>query len=178
MSRNLANKSVAFPVLSGAESQDLIPQKEGLDASYNVLQRSVSSAAGEAISKLAVRFAAGTSELAQLVRKDQDLTAEIDGLDKKIVEVLSKPTVERNPVAENQIRKRMDEMRSERGKLEEALAQRYPDYIALSKPQPLTIEQTQALLADDESAGRDRLGPEELCLGYHQGSSRVEAAFG
>ena len=29
--------------------------------------------------------------------------------------------------------------------------QRYPDYIALSKPQPLTIEQTQALLADDEA---------------------------
>jgi len=26
-----------------------------------------------------------------------------------------------------------------------------PDYVALSKPQPLTIEQTQALLADDEA---------------------------
>jgi CHAT domain-containing protein len=122
-----------------------------LDASYTVFQRSVSSAAGEAISKLAVRFAAGTNELAQLVRKNQDLTAEIDGLDKRIIEAVSKPTVERNSVAENQIRKRMDEIRSESTKLQEVLTQRYPDYIALSKPQPLTIEQTQALLADDEA---------------------------
>ena len=29
--------------------------------------------------------------------------------------------------------------------------QRFPDYLALSKPRPLTIEQTQALLADDEA---------------------------
>jgi len=29
--------------------------------------------------------------------------------------------------------------------------QRFPDYVALSKPQPLTIERTQALLADDEA---------------------------
>jgi CHAT domain-containing protein len=45
----------------------------------------------------------------------------------------------------------VDEIRSERAKLQEALTQRYPDYIALSKPQPLTIEQTRALLADDEA---------------------------
>ena len=29
--------------------------------------------------------------------------------------------------------------------------QRFPEYVALSKPQPLTVEQTQALLADDEA---------------------------
>ena len=52
---------------------------------------SASSAAGEAISKLAARFAAGTSELAQLVRKDQDLTAEADHLDKSIIAAVSKP---------------------------------------------------------------------------------------
>ena len=52
---------------------------------------------------------------------------------------------------EDQIRKRIDEIKSERAKLQEVFNQRYPDYVALSKPQPLTIEQTQALLADDEA---------------------------
>ena len=159
-------------------AENLIPPKELLDASYTVLQRSVSSAAGEAISKLAVRFAAGTNELAQLVRKDQDLTAETDRLDKSIIDAVSKPPAERNSVAESQIRKRIDEIKFERDKLQEIFNQRYPDYVALSKPQPLTIEQTQALLADDEALVAIDLDLEELCLGYHQGSSGMEGAFG
>ena len=89
-------KSIAFTVLYGAESQTLISPKEVLDASYTVLQRSVSSAAGEAISKLAVRFAAGTDELAQLVRKDQDLTAEAESLDNTVIAFVSKPPAQRS----------------------------------------------------------------------------------
>ena len=53
------------------------------DASYAVLQRSISSAAGEAVSKLASRFAAGTDELSRFVREDQDLAAEADRLGQK-----------------------------------------------------------------------------------------------
>ena len=144
-------KSVAFAVLYGSQSRNLISPTEALDASYTVLQRSVSSAAGEAVSKLAARFAAGTDELAQLVRKDQDLTAEADRLDKSIIAAVSKPPAERNASAEDQIRKRIDEIKSERDKLQDVFNQRFPDYVALSKPQPLSIEQTQALLADDEA---------------------------
>ena len=96
ISQNSANKSVAFAVLYGSEIQKLITPTEALNASYTVLQQSVSSAAGEAISKLAARFAAGTNELAQLVRKDQDLTAEADRLDKSIIAAVSKPPAERN----------------------------------------------------------------------------------
>ena len=129
----------------------LLRQQQALNASYTVLQRSASSAAGEAISKLAARFAAGTNELAQLVRKDQDLTAEADRLDKSIIAAVSKPPAERNAATEDQIRKRIDEIKSERDKLQDVFNQRFPDYVALSKPQPLTIEQTQALLADDEA---------------------------
>ena len=73
ISKNTTNKSVAFAVLHDSEYQKLIAPNEALNASYTVLQRSISTAAGEAISKLASRFVAGTDELAQLVRKDQDL---------------------------------------------------------------------------------------------------------
>jgi hypothetical protein len=57
--------------------------------SYTVLEQSVSSAEGEAISTLAARFAAGSDELAQFVRKHQDLTAEADRLDKSIIVAIS-----------------------------------------------------------------------------------------
>ena len=151
ISQNTADKYMAFTVLYGSENQKLISPKEALNASYAVLQRSISTAAGEAISKLAARFAAGTNELAQWVRKDQDLTVEADHLDKSIVTAVSKPPAERNAAMEDQIRKHIAEITSERDKLQDVFNQRFPDYVALSKPQPLTIEQTQVLLADDEA---------------------------
>jgi hypothetical protein len=52
---------------------------------------------------------------------------------------------------EDQIRKRIDEIKSDRDKLQDVFNQRFPDYVALSKPQPLSVEQTQALLANDEA---------------------------
>jgi tetratricopeptide (TPR) repeat protein len=91
ISQNSANKSVAFGILYASQSQSFMSPAQALSASFTVLQQSASSAAGEAISKLATRFAAGTSELAQLVRKDQDLTAEADRLDKSIIAAVSKP---------------------------------------------------------------------------------------
>jgi CHAT domain-containing protein/Tfp pilus assembly protein PilF len=151
IAQNEANKFVAIVALYGSRSQNLISPTQAVNASFAVLQRSAASAAGEAVSKLAVRFAGGNNELAQLVRKDQDLTAESDRLDKSIIAAVSKLSAERNASAENQIRKRIDEIKLERGKLQDVLNQRFPDYVALSKPQPLTIEQTQALLADDEA---------------------------
>jgi hypothetical protein len=144
-------KSVAFSVLYGSQSEKLIAPTQALESSYTVLQRSSLSAAGEAVSKLAARFAAGTEELAQLVRKDQDLIAKADRLDKNIIAAVSKPPAERDPSAEAQIRKRIEEVKSERDKLQDIFNQRFPDYVALSKPQPLTVEQTQALLGDDEA---------------------------
>ena len=91
IAQNSANKSVAFGVLHGSQSQNLISPTQALDASYTVLQRSASSAAGEAVSKLAARFAVGNNELGTLVRKDQDLTAEAGRLDKSIIAAVSKP---------------------------------------------------------------------------------------
>ena len=152
IAQNSANKSVAFRCFVWLTiPETLISPTQALDASYTVLQRSVSTAAGEAISKLAARFAAGSNELGQLVRKDQDLTTEADRLDQSIIAAVSKPPAERNTSAEDQIRKRIEEIKVERDKLQDAFNQRFPDYVALSKPQPLTIEETQALLADDEA---------------------------
>jgi CHAT domain-containing protein len=122
-----------------------------MEMSYSVLQSSSSSIAAKAISMLAARFAAGSGELSQLVRKDQDLTTEAERLDKDIVAAVSKIPTERNAAVEAQIRKRIDEIKSERDGLQRLLGQRFPGYAALSKPQPLSVYDTQALLAADEA---------------------------
>jgi CHAT domain-containing protein/Tfp pilus assembly protein PilF len=151
ITHNQAVKFIALDVLYGLRSQNLIAATEALESSYTVLQRSVSSAAGEAVSKLAARFAAGSDELAELVRKDQDLSAEADQLDKNLIAAISKPPAARSATAEEQTRKRIEEIRLQRDKLQDIFNKRFPDYVALLKPQPLTVSDTQALLANDEA---------------------------
>jgi tetratricopeptide (TPR) repeat protein len=151
LSQDTAQKIVAFPVLLASQAQNLINAAQALAESYEIVQRASSSAAASAVSKLAARFAAGSGELAQLVRKDQDLTAEAESLDKTVVAFVSKPPAQRSAAAEEQVRKRLAEVKAEREKLSQIFNQRFPDYVALSKPQPVSLQETQALLADDEA---------------------------
>src|SRR6516225_139937 len=150
IAQNNANKLIAFGVLYQSSSQNLIAPTEAVKSSYDVLQHSASSAAGNAVSLLAARFAVGSNELAQLVRKDQDFTTEAERLNNNIIAAVSKPPAERNAAAEEQIRKRIEELKLQRDKLRNVFNQRFPDYVALSKPQPLSLQETQALLGDDE----------------------------
>lgn len=151
ISLNIASRPIALGVLYGAQTEGLVAPKEASETGYEVEQRFRSSATGKAVSTLAARFAAGTDELAQLVRKDQDIAAESEHLNRSIVSAISKPPAERNAAAEARIRKRIEAIRSEREKLQDLFTQRFPDYVALSNPRSLSIPETQALLADDEA---------------------------
>ena len=91
-----ANPSVALPVLFGAQGNGLISAAQALDDALNVVQRASQSSAAAAVNKLAVRLAAGTDRLAQLVRKDQDLAGEAEALDKAIIAAVSKEPAKRD----------------------------------------------------------------------------------
>jgi CHAT domain-containing protein len=151
LSQGTANKTVAFPVLFASQAQNLVSAAQALADSYEIVQRASSTAAANAVSKLAARFAAGSDELAQLVRKDQDLTGEAESLDKAVVVFVSKLPAQRSAAAEDQVRRRIEAVKTEREKLSQIFDQRFPDYVALSKPQPVSLQETQALLADDEA---------------------------
>jgi CHAT domain-containing protein/Tfp pilus assembly protein PilF len=151
LSQGTANKIVAFPVLFASEGQNLLGAAQALAGSYEIVQRASASTAASAVSKLAARFAAGSGELAQLVRKDQDLTAEAEALDKTVIAFVSKPPAQRSAAAEEQVRTRIAEVKAEREKLQQVFNDRFPEYVALSKPQPVSLAETQALLADDEA---------------------------
>jgi CHAT domain-containing protein len=145
------SKDAHLLVLAGALTTPLIAKSAAVTESYQVVQQATSSAASSAINQLSIRFAAGTDELAQLVRRDQDLSAETERLDKLLIGAVSKEPGKRDVAKEQQIRDRMTSVAAERAQIRTLLIQRFPDYTALSKPQPLTVEQTQAMLADDEA---------------------------
>jgi CHAT domain-containing protein/Tfp pilus assembly protein PilF len=148
---NAAYDAVALPILFAAQARKLIGTNDAIDDSLNIAQFARRSSAAKALNALALRFAAGTDRLAQLVRKDQDLAVEAAFLDKAIIAAVSKEPSKRDAAAEQRTRDRLATIAEQRGQLEAVLTRDFPDYAALSKPQTLATKETQALLADDEA---------------------------
>lgn len=146
-----AQLRVALPVLFDAQARQLVSIEQASDDALNAIQRGTQSSAASAVNKLAVRLAAGTDRLAELVRRDQDLAAETETLDKAIVSAVSQGAAKRDAAAEQRSRNRLATIATERAGLQKTLAAEFPDYAALSNPLPMTVKEAQALLSPDEA---------------------------
>ena len=151
ISKKTAATWAALPALFGAQSAKLIAGDEAVDESLNVVQRASQTSAGKALNALAVRFSAGNDQLAQLVRRDQDLASEEANLDKAIIAAISTEPSKHDAAKEERIRDRIAAIAKERDDLQTVFGREFPDYAALSNPEPLTVKDIQALLAADEA---------------------------
>lgn len=142
-----AQLRVVLPILFAARQQSLLADDKALAA----IQRGTQSSAASAVNKLAVRLAAGSDRLAELVRRDQDLAAESEALDKAIIAAVSKPSGQRDLAAEQRSRARIAAIANERAGLQKTLAVEFPDYASLSNPLPLALKDIQPLLSADEA---------------------------
>jgi len=143
-----AQPRVALPTLLDAQKKQLIPPDKAFDEALDVIQHGAQSSAASAVSKLAVRVAAGSDRLAELVRRDQDLASEADRLDKAIIAALSRQGSPREAAAG---RDRLAAIAIERATLQKTFAAEFPDYAALSNPLPLKAREVQELLSGDEA---------------------------
>jgi CHAT domain-containing protein len=146
-----AQPRVALPVLFAAQRQQSMPAEKALDDALNAVQRGTQSSAASAVNKLAVRLAAGSDRLAELVRSDQDLAAEAEALDKAVLAAVSKDPSKRDAAAEQRSRERLAAISAERAGLQKTFAGEFPDYAALSNPLPLKAAEIQTLLSSDEA---------------------------
>src|SRR5262249_21881380 len=94
-------------MLARAHSARTTKSTAALDDGLNVAQRASQSSAAAAVNKLAVRLSAGSDRLSQLIRKDQDLAAEAETLDKTIIAAVAKEPAQRDSAAEQRIRDRL-----------------------------------------------------------------------
>lgn len=148
---NRAQLRVVLPVLFAARQQALLASDKALDDALGAAQRGTQSSAASAVNKLAVRMAAGSDRLAELVRRDQDLATEAEALDKAIIAAVSKQSAQRDVGAEQRSRARIAAIATERSGLQKTLAVEFPDYASLSNPLPLAVKDIQPLLAADEA---------------------------
>jgi CHAT domain-containing protein/tetratricopeptide (TPR) repeat protein len=127
------------------------PKPEITDEAFRTAQLANQPAAAAALSQMAARIGAGSDALAKLVREQQDVAGELRGVNKTLVEELTKVTAQRGTTASDVLRQRAKELEQKLAGVDARLAAEFPDYGALTTPKAQAVQQAQALLGADEA---------------------------
>ncbi|HHZ08644.1 MAG TPA: CHAT domain-containing protein [Rhizobiales bacterium] len=117
---------------------------------FEAMQWAMLSSAGNAVQQLGLRAAAGSPELAEIVRHRQDVRSMIEEREKKIAAFDGLDPVSHANEAVR-LRGEIDSLLAELQGIDERLKVDFPRYSELANPAPLTIAEVQALLEDDEA---------------------------
>lgn len=104
-----------------------------------------------AINASAIRAAATTPALADLVRQEQDLAQQIAARQALLASVASLPTAERDERSLEATRDEADRLAAARADLLERIRGGFPAFASLSGAGPITVEQARAALKPDEA---------------------------
>lgn len=129
---------------------DPIPAADIAEA-FEVAQLTQLGAAAKAVTRMAARFAAGDSRLAQRVRARQDAADRWARADEALTEALGRPQEKRDPAAEETWRTERDAAAEQVSELDAALAREFPRYRQLIGVRPMPLAIARTLLGPDEA---------------------------
>jgi len=118
---------------------------------FQTAQWASASEAAASLAQMAARGAKGDPALAGLVRDRQDLVGEWQKRDQARSSAVSKAPDKRDRAAEGANDARLAAIDARIGEIDRRLAADFPDYAALARPQPLSVEQVQVELRADEA---------------------------
>jgi CHAT domain-containing protein/tetratricopeptide (TPR) repeat protein len=118
---------------------------------FETAQWAHASDAATSLSQMATRAAAGSAELADLVRERQDLVAEWQGKDQRLIAAASEPPARRKPAIEKSLSDRLLAIDARIATIDARLAKDFPNYAALAKPRPISVQDVQSQLREDEA---------------------------
>jgi hypothetical protein len=127
------------------------PAAAGAAEMFETAQWAQGSEAAASLAEMAVRSAAGSPQLAGLVRERQDLVSEWQAKDKLLLTAKSEAPEKRKAPAEAALSDRITAIDARLAEIDQRLVQDFPDYAALARPAPLTVAEVQALLGSDEA---------------------------
>jgi CHAT domain-containing protein/tetratricopeptide (TPR) repeat protein len=127
------------------------PDDNARNEAFVAAQRLHETQAGAALALMSARFAAGNDAVASLVRRQQDLKAQLDSLDKRITGELGAPDGKRNDALIASLRGEAARAQKSLDEIAVRILREFPGYAELASPTPLTMAQTQKLLKPDEA---------------------------
>lgn len=105
----------------------------------------------QALAASSARAAAKDPALAELVRKEQDLSKQVNAQLGTLNNVLALPAAERDDKGVSQIQASIAALRAQRNKARQEIKQKFPIYADLVSPKPPSVAEIRATLADDEA---------------------------
>jgi CHAT domain-containing protein/tetratricopeptide (TPR) repeat protein len=105
----------------------------------------------QALAASSARAAAKDPALAELVRKEQDLTKQVNAQLGTLNNVLALPSAERDEKGVQQIQASIAALRGQRDKARQEIKQKFPSYADLVSPKPPSVAEIRATLADNEA---------------------------
>jgi CHAT domain-containing protein/tetratricopeptide (TPR) repeat protein len=104
-----------------------------------------------ALAASAVRAAARTPALAEVVRKEQDLHKQALAQAGALNNLLTEPPETRDPHAVKELQQELAKLRKEKLEARNEIQRRFPEYASLTKPPPSTVDDIRAALRPDEA---------------------------
>jgi CHAT domain-containing protein len=123
----------------------------GVDESFQIAQLAHATATAAAVAQMAARFAAGDDAIAGLVKRRQDAVKRRNQAESALVRAATQSPGRRIPAAEQALREELARLDREIVAVDADLAARFPAYQELTRPDPLSVAQTQAILRADEA---------------------------
>lgn len=125
------------------------------EETYEAAQGAVVSAAADAMTNVSARLGEGKGELAQLVKQREALLGQVNALRKQIQKASDSTGSSLDAVAQRTRARALRDQESalslQLDELEKSIDQRFPAYVELTRPMPLKVKDTQALLEADEA---------------------------
>ncbi|MCH9809083.1 MAG: CHAT domain-containing protein [Alphaproteobacteria bacterium] len=118
---------------------------------FEVAQVARDRLATKAIRNVAERFAHSDPGLRAIIRRRQNLVAQIESQDAQLLRMLSSRSAGRNAEQERRSRNRLKKLRGEISVVDEERKRRFPGYARFVDAEPVTGAQIREVLADDEA---------------------------
>ncbi len=122
-----------------------------LGEAFEAAQWASQKTAASALTQMAARQAKGPGALAELLRHQQDLVAEWRRTNHRLTDALLLSNPEGGADDAAVLRRRVADQEREIRQTDERIAADFPDYFTLIRPAPLSLGETQQLLAEDET---------------------------
>ncbi len=129
------------------------PEQRGvlLGEAFEAAQWASQKTTAAALSQMAARQARGAGPLAELLRHQQDLVTQWHQTSAKLAGALLASSNSDEAEGPKALRSRLSDEEREIRQTDERLAAEFPDYFALMKPAPLSLDQVRRLLGDEEA---------------------------
>ena len=144
----------AYMKLLVGERAPPVFKNAGIDAAaeaFRLADAARGSGVQRALAESAARATPSDPALADLARREQDAQQRFVTLSDLLNRLLSAPPEQQLPKIIGDLKRDIEALRVERDKMKLELEKRFPEYAELISPKPITLAQTQAGLAPEES---------------------------